>query len=53
MKKDTLEIQYKKYIGEVKRQLENVKRQIELIPRMEEDSKMTFDEFYKLYSHKF
>jgi len=40
MKKDTPEMQYKKYIAEVKRQLE-------------ETSNMTYDEFYKLYSHKF
>lgn len=53
MKNDTPEIQYKKYIDEIKRQLENIKRQIELIPRMEKDSKMIFDEFYKKYSHKF
>jgi hypothetical protein len=55
MKKDTPEIQYKKYIAEVKRQLEEAKKQIERIPKLEETSNMTYDEFYELYSifHKF
>ena len=53
MKKDTPEMQYKKYIAEVKRQLEEAKKQIERIPKLEETSNMAYDEFYKLYSHKF
>ena len=52
MKKDTSEVQYKKYIAEVNRQLAVAKRQIERIPMLEETSKMTYEEFYKLYSHK-
>jgi hypothetical protein len=53
MKKDTPELQYEKYIAEVKRQLEEVKKQIDRIPNLEKTSNMTYDEFYKLYSHKF
>ena len=53
MKKDTPEVQYKKYITEVKRQLEEAKKQVKRIPKLEETSNMTYDEFYKLYLHKF
>lgn len=53
MKKDTPEVQYKKYIAEVKRQLEEAKRQIKRISKLEEVSNMTYEEFCKLYSHKF
>lgn len=53
MKKDTRQVQYEKYIAEVKRQLEEAKKQIDRIPKLEKTSNMTYDEFYKLYSHKF
>ncbi len=52
MKKNTPEVQYKKYITEVKRQLEEAKKQIERIPKLVETSNMTYDEFYKLYISK-
>lgn len=53
MTKDKPEVQYQNYISTVKRQLVEAKKQIERIPILEKTSKMTYDEFYKLYSHKF
>ena len=43
-----LQKQYSTYIAEIKRQLEEAKKQIERIPKLEEVSNMTLEEFCKL-----
>ena len=49
----TPEIQYKMYIRNIQIQLEDAKSQIKRIPELEEKSKMTFEEFVKIYGDKF
>ena len=48
-----LQKQYKTYIVEIKRQLAEAKKQIERIPKLEEVSNMTLEEFCKLYGNKY
>ena len=49
----TPEKQYQLYINENKRQLEQAKKQVERIPELEKSSKLTYEEWYEIYKHKF
>lgn len=53
MTNDTTEMQYKRYIAEVDRQLKLAKRQVERIPELEKTSQMTFDEWVLKNWNKF
>ena len=49
MKKDTLKIQYKKYMKVMELRIKDIKEGMKQLPSVEKMSKLTFDEWCKLH----